>query len=84
MILHWIFQWLYVKDYGSQFKTKTDLRMIMYEEFKRYDIRIPWPIRTVYQGDEKREAQEIAEYESKRKQVMDEFGIGDLARGEGD
>ncbi|MBA4436327.1 MAG: mechanosensitive ion channel, partial [Nitrosopumilaceae archaeon] len=26
--------WLYVKDYGSQFKTKTDLRMIMYEEFK--------------------------------------------------
>ena len=28
----------------------------MYEEFKDYDIRIPWPIRTVYQGDEKREA----------------------------
>jgi len=56
----------------------------MYEEFKKYDIRIPWPIRTVYQGDEKREAQEIAEYESKRKQVVDEFGIGDLARGEGD
>ena len=27
---------------------------------------------------------EIAEYESKRKQVIDEFGIGDLARGEGD
>jgi hypothetical protein len=53
----------------------------MYEEFKKYDIRIPWPIRTVYQGDEKREAQEIAEYESKRKQVVDEFGIGDLARG---
>ena len=28
--------WLYVRDYGAQFKTKTDLRMIMYEEFKRY------------------------------------------------
>lgn len=28
------------------------MRIIMYEEFKRYDIRIPWPIRTVYQGDE--------------------------------
>ena len=41
-------------------------------------------IRTVYQGDEKREADEIAEYEDKRKQVIDEFGIGDLARGEGD
>jgi len=75
---------VYVRDYGSQFKMKSDMRVIMYEEFKKYDIRIPWPIRTVYQGDEKREAQEIAEYESKRKQVMDEFGIGDLARGEGD
>jgi len=72
---------VYVRDYGSQFKMKSDMRVIMYEEFKKYDIRIPWPIRTVYQGDEKREAQEIAEYESKRKQVIDEFGIGDLARG---
>ena len=60
------------------------MRLIMYEEFKKYDIRIPWPIRTVYQGDEKRDADEIAEYEDKRKQVIDEFGIGDLARGEGD
>jgi len=75
---------VYVRDYGSQFKMKSDMRVIMYEEFKRYDIRIPWPIRTVYQGDEKREAHEIAEHESKRKQVFDEFGIGDLARGEGD
>jgi len=56
----------------------------MYEEFKKYDIRIPWPIRTVYQGDEKREAQEIAEREDKRKQVVDEFGIGDVASAEED
>jgi len=75
---------VYVRNYGSQFKMKSDMRVIMYEEFKKYDIRIPWPIRTVYQGDEKREANEIAEHESKRKQVIDEFGIGDLARGEGD
>ena len=75
---------VYVRNYGSQFKMKSDMRVIMYEEFKKYDIRIPWPIRTVYQGDEKREAQEIAEHESKRKQVVDEFGVGDLARGEGD
>ena len=27
---------------------------------------------------------EIAERESNRKQVVDEFGIGDLSRGEGD
>jgi len=75
---------VYVRNYGSQFKMKSDMRVIMYEEFKKYDIRIPWPIRTVYQGDEKREAQEIAEHESKRKQVTDEYGIGDLAHGEGD
>ena len=36
--------WVYVRDYGAQFKTKTDLRMIMYEEFKKYDIRIPWQL----------------------------------------
>ena len=75
---------VYVRDYGSQFKMKSDMRVIMYEEFKKYDIRVPWPIRTVYQGDEKREAQEIAEHESERKQITDEFGMGDLARGEGD
>jgi len=73
---------VYVRDYGSQFKMKSDLRVIMYEEFKKYDIRIPWPIKTVYQGDEKREADEIAEHENKRKQVVDEFGIGDVASAE--
>ena len=76
--------WVYVRSYGAQFKMKSTMRLIMYEEFKKYDIRIPWPIRTVYQGDEKREENEIAEHEGKRKQVVDEFGIGDLARGEGD
>jgi len=76
--------WVYVRSYGAQFKMKSTMRLIMYEEFKKYDIRIPWPIRTVYQGDEKREENEIAERESNRKQVVDEFGIGDLSRGEGD
>ena len=56
----------------------------MYEDLKNMISRIPWPIRTVYQGDEKREENEIAERESNRKQVVDEFGIGDLSRGEGD
>jgi len=74
---------VYVRDYGAQFKTKTDIRMIMYEEFKRYDIRIPWPIRTVYQGDEKREQEEIDKLEDQRNKVIDEYGIGDIARGGG-
>ena len=76
--------WLYVKDYGAQFKTKTDLRMIMYEEFQKYDIRIPWPIRTIYQGDEKRENEEISQKDADRNQVIDKYGMGDIGRGEGD
>jgi small-conductance mechanosensitive channel len=76
--------WVYVRDYGAQYKTKTDLRMIMYEEFKRYDIRIPWPIRTVYQGDEKKEFEEISEKDNERNQVIDKYGLGDIGRGEGD
>jgi len=76
--------WVYVRDYGAQFKTKTDMRMIMYEEFKRYDIRIPWPIRTVYQGDEKREQEEIDKLKDKRNGVIDEYGIGDIGRGSGE
>ena len=76
--------WVYVRDYGAQFKTKTDLRMIMYEEFKKYDIRIPWPIRTVYQGDEKKEFEEISQLDPDRNKVIDEFGMGDIGRGEGD
>ena len=74
--------WVFVRDYGAQFKTKTDLRMIMYEEFQRYDIRIPWPIRTVYQGDERREAEEIGRLDKKRKEAMREYGTGDIGKGE--
>ena len=76
--------WVYVRDYGAQFKTKSDMRLIMYEEFKKYDIRIPWPIRTVYQGDEKREEQEIGQLDSQRNAIIDEYGVGDLGRGESD
>jgi len=75
--------WVYVRDYGAQFKTKTDMRVIMYEEFKKYDIRIPWPIRTVYQGDEKREQEEIDKLKDERNEVIDKYGIGDIGRGSG-
>jgi small-conductance mechanosensitive channel len=75
--------WVYVRDYGAQFKTKSDIRNIMYEEFKKYDIRIPWPIRTIYYGDEKRESEEISRYNEERKKVIDEYGLGDLDSGEG-
>ncbi|KKL93460.1 hypothetical protein LCGC14_1874460 [marine sediment metagenome] len=64
---------VFVRDYGSQFRMKSDMRAIMYEEFKKYDIRIPWPIRTVYQGDEKREAEEIGKFDKKRDQLVKEY-----------
>ncbi len=73
--------WVFVRDYGAQFKTKTAMRIIMYEEFKRYDIRIPWPIRTIYQGDDKREAEEIGLLDKDREKVIDEYGIGDIGKG---
>jgi len=65
---------VFVRDYGSQFKMKSEMRVIMYEEFKNYDIRIPWPIRTVYQGDEKREAVEIGKFDEVRNQVVKKYG----------
>jgi small-conductance mechanosensitive channel len=72
---------VYVRDYGSQYRVKTDIRIIMYEEFKKYDIRIPWPIRTVYQGDSNREAEEIDTKSKAREKIVDEFGIGDIGHG---
>jgi small-conductance mechanosensitive channel len=65
---------VFVKDYGSQFKMKSEMRVIMYEEFKKFDIRIPWPIRTVYQGDEKRETEEIDKLDQERNKVIEEYG----------
>jgi len=76
--------WVYVRDYGSQFKTKTDMRVIMYEEFKKYDIRIPWPIRTIYSGDENKEQEEIDRLQNERQSVIDKYGIGDLSKMGGD
>ena len=67
---------VFVRDYGSQFRMKSDMRAIMYEEFKKYDIRIPWPIRTIYQGDEKREAKEIGQRDDIRDKLIDKYGLG--------
>jgi hypothetical protein len=51
----------------------------MYEEFKKYDIRIPWPIRIVYQGDEKGEAEEIGKLDQERNKVIEEYGQAEEA-----
>jgi len=54
---------------------KSEMRKIMYQEFKNYDIRIPWPIRTIYQGDEKREAEEIGKFDEMRNKVVKKYGL---------
>lgn len=74
--------WVYVRDYGSQYKIKTDMLMYIYDEFKKNDIRIPWPIRTVYQGDEKKEAEEINMLNKQRNAIIEEYGLGDINRGD--
>lgn len=70
--------WVYVRDYGSQFKVETDIRVMIYEEFEKYDIRIPWPITTLYRSDEKQEREEIARRDAERQKVQDRYGIGDI------
>ncbi|MGI0094757.1 MAG: mechanosensitive ion channel family protein, partial [Nitrosotalea sp.] len=71
--------WVYAKDYGVHFKVETDMRMIMYEEFKKYDIRIPWSIRTIYHGDEKKESEEISKLDKEREKIKSQFGMGDIS-----
>ncbi len=70
--------WVYVRDYGSQFEVKSKMRMIVYEEFKKYDIRIPWPIRTIYQGDAKKENEDLSLSSKERTKVYKEFGPGEM------
>ena len=71
--------WVYVKEYKYQFKVETAMRIMMQEEFQKYDIRIPWPIRTIYQGDEKREAEEINQVDKDRASILQRYGTGDIS-----
>ena len=57
---------------------KSNLRLMVYQEFKKHDIRIPWPIRTVYSGDQAKEENEIEKLEGLRKKTFDEYGPGDM------
>ncbi|MDX1596705.1 MAG: mechanosensitive ion channel, partial [Nitrosopumilaceae archaeon] len=70
--------WVYVRDYTMQFRVESAMNMMIQEEFAKHDIRIPWPIRTIYEGNEKREAEEISQKESERQETLREYGIGDV------
>ena len=73
--------WVFVRDFASQFKVKSLMRLILYKEFKKYGIKIPYPTRTVYKGNLEKELKEDMIFEEDRKKVFDEYGIGDLGKG---
>lgn len=70
--------WVFVRDYGSQFKVKSDMRVMIIKEFKKHNITIPWPIQTEYHSDVNQELQELDRTESVRQKTLKEFGTGDL------
>lgn len=70
--------WIYVRDYGSQFRMKSNLRILIYKEFQKHDIRIPWPIRTIYQGDQTKEQDEIQKLEKIRQKTLEKYGPGSM------
>ena len=41
-------------------------------------------LETVYQGDEKREQEEIDRFDEQRNEVIDKHGVGDVGRGSGE
>lgn len=70
--------WVFVRDYGSQFKVKSDMRIMIIKEFKRHNINIPWPIQTEYHGNLEDEQRMLDMTDSVRKNTLKEFGTGDL------
>lgn len=70
--------WVYARHYRAQHKVRTNLLVMIYEEFEKYDIRIPWPVRTLYQSDEKEERREIEIQDEFRRNAIDEFGPGSV------
>ena len=71
--------WVYVKNYQTKYKVQSAIRVMIQEEFREYDIRIPWPIRTIYNSDEAKESEQIAKLDEKRKKVLDRYGLDDIS-----
>jgi len=71
--------WVFVRDYGSQFKVESDMRIMIIKEFKKHNINIPWPIQTEYRGNLGQEIKEIQDTEDVRKKTLKEYGLGDLS-----
>ena len=70
--------WVFVRDYGSQFKVESDIRIMIIKEFKKHNITIPWPIQTEYRGNLEDEQKILDMTETVRQKTLKEFGTGDL------
>ena len=70
--------WVFVRDYGAQFKVKSAIRIMIIQEFKKHNITIPWPIQTEYRSTIEEELKELKDTESIRKKTLKEYGIGYL------
>ena len=70
--------WVFVRDYGTQFKVESDIRIMIIKEFKKHNITIPWPIQTEYRGNLDQELKEINDTEHVRRSTLNEYGTGDL------
>ena len=70
--------WVFVRDYGSQFKVESDMRIMIIKEFKKHNITIPWPIQTEYHGNLDQELKDLKDTESIRKKTLKDYGTGDL------
>jgi small-conductance mechanosensitive channel len=66
--------WVFVRDYGSQFKVKSDMRIMIIKEFKKHDITILWPIQTEYRSNVDDELKKLEDTEYVRKKTLKEYG----------
>ena len=66
--------WVFVRDYGSQFKVKSDMRIMIIKEFKKHDITIPWPIQTEYRSNVDDKLKKLEDTEYVRKKTLKEYG----------
>ena len=76
--------WVFVRDYGAQFKVMSDMRIMIIKEFKKHNITIPWPIQMEYHGNLEEELKQLKDTESIRKKTLKEYGVGDLKRSDND
>ncbi|MCH9658248.1 mechanosensitive ion channel [archaeon] len=76
--------WVFVKDYGAQFKVTSDMRIMIIKEFKKHNITIPWPIQTEYHGNLEQEQNMLDITEPVRQKTLKEYGTGDLSSSDPD